>query len=773
MRCRAPSRSSRARTPPSRATSACRRSACCSASASSSTTASSARSRRSTTPARSATARCSSRRGSTPSIRGGRRRSSTPTPAGPTTTCATTPSTCGSRSPSRRTRSSASRGPSTSCRSSPGPSRSASCRRSSSSRSAWTSTWRAAPGRPRPPGGGGGAPDGGGGGGARRARAPALRRLRPRRHPRHPGRPPGRAGALRRRRGRARDHRRRAHRAPARDGRARPAAPRGRDPVPPSRRVQRERHGRLEGARGQGARDRAADGLVPRDQPLLPAPDVRGLALPAVHDGPRPREGGVRRRARRGRQFGAGPPGPRDPLQLDRVQEGPPPVLHRRLPQLGTRARRRVRGSGTVSLRDTRSAEAYARAVARLPGGVNSPVRAMRAIGRTPIFVERAAGAEIVDVDGNRYVDWVCSWGPLIHGPAHPAVLAAVVEAAGRGTTFGAPTVAEVDLADEVARRMAAVPMLRMTSSGTEATMSTIRLARAATGREKLLKFAGAYHGHVDGLLAEAGSGLATQALPASPGVPAAATANPVIVPWNDAAAVRRAFEDHDFAAVLCEPYAANMGLVPPAEGFLELLRERSTETGALLVFDEVITGFRVARGGAQELTAVMPDLVVMGKVLGGGLPAAAYGGRRELRERIAPAGDVYQAGTLSGNPLAVAAGLAALQLLDGAGYVGIESATTRLATGLRRAAGDLPVQVQSVPGLLTVFFSAEPVSDFAGAQACDAKAYARFCRAMLDRGVYPPASQFEAWFPSLAHDERAIDRTIAAAAEAFQDAVL
>jgi len=429
-----------------------------------------------------------------------------------------------------------------------------------------------------------------------------------------------------------------------------------------------------------------------------------------------------------------------------------------------------VSGPVTVSLRDTRSADAYARAVTRLPGGVNSPVRAMRAIGRTPIFVERAAGAEIVDVDGNRYVDWVCSWGPLVHGHAHPDVVAAVVAAAERGTSFGAPTIAEVDLADEVARRMPAVSMLRMTSSGTEAAMSAIRLARAATGREKLLKFAGAYHGHVDGLLAEAGSGLATQALPASPGVPAAATANTVIVPWNDPDAVRAATAQHEFAAILCEPYAANMGLVPPAEGFLELLRDQATATGALLVFDEVITGFRVARGGAQELTGVHPDLVIMGKVIGGGLPAAAYGGRRELMERIAPAGDVYQAGTLSGNPLAVAAGLTALRLLDESAYLRLRSTTDALATGLREAAAaaSVPVTVATAPGLLTVFFSAEPVRDYAGAQACDLDAYAAWCRALLARGVYPPPSQFEAWFPSLAHGTEHVERTVEAAAAAF-----
>src|SRR4051794_36081685 len=317
-----------------------------------------------------------------------------------------------------------------------------------------------------------------------------------------------------------------------------------------------------------------------------------------------------------------------------------------------------------ISLTDARSTELYARALQRLPGGVNSPVRAMGAIGRNPVFIERGHGAEIVDVDGNHYVDYVCSWGPLILGHAHPEVIAAVVAAAERGTTFGAPTQGEVDLADEIVRRMASVEMVRMTSSGTEATMSAVRLARAATGREKILKFAGAYHGHVDGLLAQAGSGLATHGIPASPGVPAAAAAQTVIVPWNDEAALRTAFAEHELAAALCEPYAANMGLVPPTGGFLELLRELCTETGALLVFDEVITGFRIAPGGAQDLTGVLPDLTVMGKVLGGGLPAAAFGGPLSLMERIAPAGDVYQAGTLSGNPLAVAAGRAQLERL-------------------------------------------------------------------------------------------------------------
>jgi glutamate-1-semialdehyde 2,1-aminomutase len=424
-----------------------------------------------------------------------------------------------------------------------------------------------------------------------------------------------------------------------------------------------------------------------------------------------------------------------------------------------------------ASLRDTRSAELYARALAVLPGGVNSPVRAMRAIGRDPLFVVRGSGAELIDADANRYVDWVMSWGPLIAGHAHPEVLAAVIEAAQAGTTFGAPTAGEVELAEEVARRMPAVEMLRMTSSGTEASMSAIRLARAVTGRDPILKFAGTYHGHVDGLLAEAGSGLATQALPASPGVTAAAAAATVIVPFNDFDAVRAAVADHELAAILVEPVPANMGLVPAADGFLDLLRELASASGALLVFDEVISGFRVAAGGAQESTGVLPDLVVMGKVLGGGLPAAAFGGPRVHLERIAPAGDVYQAGTLSGNPLAVAAGKATLALLDEAAYLRLAATTDALANGLREAAGDRPVQVQSVCGLVTVFFSEAPVHDYAGAQACDLEAYGRWCRALLARGVYAPPSQFEAWFPSLAHNDEHLERTLVAAAAAFEEA--
>ncbi len=415
----------------------------------------------------------------------------------------------------------------------------------------------------------------------------------------------------------------------------------------------------------------------------------------------------------------------------------------------------------------TRSADLYARALQVLPGGVNSPVRAMRSIGREhPIFIDRGEGCELVDVDGNRYLDFVGSWGPLILGHANPAVLDAVSAAAARGTSFGAPTAGEAALAEEVCARFESIEMLRLVSSGTEASMSAIRLARAHTGRDRIIKFAGAYHGHVDGLLADAGSGLATQGIPASPGVTAAQAADTAIVPWNDREALAEVLAEGEFAAIIAEPVPANMGVVPPEAGFLEFLRGQADANGALLVLDEVISGFRVARGGAQELYGVSADLTILGKIVGGGLPAAAYGGRRELMQRIAPAGDVYQAGTLSGNPLAVAAGLATLAQLDAAAYERLGELTARLAAGLAAVAENRPLQVSSVPGLLTPFFSAEPVRDFAAAGDCDLDAYARFCNDMLDRGVYPPASQFEAWFVSLAHDEAAIDHVVEAAAE-------
>ncbi len=419
-----------------------------------------------------------------------------------------------------------------------------------------------------------------------------------------------------------------------------------------------------------------------------------------------------------------------------------------------------------------RSEELYARAVRLLPGGVNSPVRAMAAIGRDPVFVARARGAGLEDVDGNRYIDWVCSWGPLIAGHAHPAVVEAVTVAARAGTSFGAPTEAEVELAGEVCDRIPGVEMVRMVNSGTEASMSAIRLARAVTGRDRVLKFAGAYHGHVDGLLADAGSGLATAGIPASPGVPAAQAAATLVVPWNDRDAVETALAENDVAALLAEPYPANMGLVPPDAGFLAFLREGADANGALLVFDEVISGFRVARGGAQEREGVRPDLTVLGKVIGGGLPAAAYGGPEALMTRVAPAGDVYQAGTLSGNPLATAAGLATLALLDAAAYDRLEVLAGALADGLREAAASAGValHVTSAPGLLTPFFQSGPVRDYAGAKEGDAAAHAAFCRAMLARGIYLPPSPFEAWFPSLAHTDEDVERTVEAARDAFAE---
>ena len=424
------------------------------------------------------------------------------------------------------------------------------------------------------------------------------------------------------------------------------------------------------------------------------------------------------------------------------------------------------------SLSATRSAELYARALKLLPGGVNSPVRAMRSIGRDPVFIERGEGAELVDVDGNRYVDYVCSWGPLIAGHAHPDVLAAVEAAARRGTSFGAPTEAEVELAAEVVERVPSAEMVRMTSSGTEASMSALRLARAATGRDPVLKFAGAYHGHVDGLLAEAGSGLATQGIPASPGVTTAQAADTEIVPWSDREAVGRALDERPPAAIICEPFPANMGLVPPAPGFLEFLREAASAAGALLIFDEVISGFRVGRGGAQERSGVTPDLSVLGKVLGGGLPAAAYAGPRTFMEMVAPAGHVYQAGTLSGNPLAVAAGLATLRMLDDGAYAQLERTTRALAQGLAEAGREagLPVKVTWAPGLLTLFFRDGEIANLEDVRGCDMDLHAAFCRRMLELGIYLPPSQYEAWFPSLVHTDEHVERTLEAARSALAE---
>lgn len=410
------------------------------------------------------------------------------------------------------------------------------------------------------------------------------------------------------------------------------------------------------------------------------------------------------------------------------------------------------------------------RARSVLVGGVNSPVRAMRSIDREPIFIDRGEGAYIYDVDGRGYIDLVSSWGALIAGHAHPQVVAAATRAAQAGTSYGAPTVQEVELAELVADRVPSAQMVRMTCSGTEAVMSAVRLARAATERQAIVKFAGAYHGHSDGLLAQAGSGLATQGLPASPGVTEAQAADTIVCEWNDFEALDAALSGRSVAAVLAEPYPANMGFVAPQEGFLSFLRKRASQAGALLIFDEVISGFRVASGGAQQRENVYPDITVLGKIFGGGFPAACYAGSRELMCQIAPEGPVYQAGTLAGNPVAVAAGIATLKLCDESAYQRLSELSNRLAARLASASArcSQPVQVAHTTGLVTVFFADREITDYQTARSCDTRAYAAFCRALLDRGIYVPPSQFEAWFPSLAHTEQHVDEIGAAAEEAF-----
>jgi glutamate-1-semialdehyde 2,1-aminomutase len=423
----------------------------------------------------------------------------------------------------------------------------------------------------------------------------------------------------------------------------------------------------------------------------------------------------------------------------------------------------------------SKSAELFAEAQRHIPGGVNSPVRAFRGVGGTPRFIASGAGAYLTDVDGNRFVDYVLSWGPLILGHAHPAIVAAVTEQAARGTSFGAPTEIETELAQLITMAMPAVELVRFVSSGTEATMSAIRLARAYTKRAKVIKFAGCYHGHADEFLVQAGSGVATLGLPDSPGVPAAATADTLSAPFNDLGAVQALLERHpeQVAAIIVEPVAGNMGLVLPKDGFLQGLRDLADQHGALLVFDEVMTGFRVAEGGAQARYGITPDLTCLGKVIGGGLPAAAYGGRREIMQQIAPAGPVYQAGTLSGNPLAMAAGIATLRAISMPGaFDRLEQITTRLRDGFAQAAeqAGVPIQAAAAGSMWGFFFAAEPVHDYASAkQHADTARYGRFFHAMLERGVYLAPSQFEAAFVSLAHDDAAVEQTLAAAREALE----
>jgi len=418
-----------------------------------------------------------------------------------------------------------------------------------------------------------------------------------------------------------------------------------------------------------------------------------------------------------------------------------------------------------------RSEALFQRARAVMPGGVSSPVRAFRAVGGTPRFIRRAAGAHIEDVDGNRYVDYVGSWGPMILGHAHPRVVEAVRRTALDGLSFGAPTELEAELAELVVEAVPSVAKVRFVSSGTEAAMSAVRLARGATGRDGVIKFAGCYHGHSDMLLAQAGSGVATLGLPDSPGVPAAAVASTFTAPYNDLAAVAGIFDAvrGGVAAVIVEPVAGNMGLVPPEPGFLSGLRNLTTRHGAVLIFDEVMTGFRVARGGAQALYGITPDLTCFGKVIGGGMPVGAYGGRVDLMDRVAPEGPVYQAGTLSGNPLGMAAGIATLRELGQPGaYERLEGLAARLAAGMASTAAEagVPVFQTRVGSMLGLFFTSGRVRDFETARASDADRYARFFRGMLERGHAFAPSQFEAAFMSLAHTEADIDATVRAAAE-------
>jgi glutamate-1-semialdehyde 2,1-aminomutase len=420
-----------------------------------------------------------------------------------------------------------------------------------------------------------------------------------------------------------------------------------------------------------------------------------------------------------------------------------------------------------------RSEELFSKAIDLIPGGVNSPVRAFRGVGGTPRFIKSARGAHITDVDGRSYIDYVGSWGPMILGHADEEVVAALQEVAAGGTSFGAPTELEVDLAQEVVDAVPSIEMVRMVSSGTEATMSAIRLARGVTGRTKLIKFEGCYHGHADSLLVKAGSGVATLGLPDSPGVPAALAENTITLPFNNVATLEEVFnEQKDIAAVIIEPVVGNMGCVPPQPGYLEAVRKLSKANGALLIFDEVMTGFRVARGGAQELYNITPDITTLGKIIGGGLPVGAYGGSRELMNHIAPAGPIYQAGTLSGNPLSMTAGLVTLRRLrDKSVYNRLENSSRTLCEGLAAVAQETGIKTitNRVGSMWTNFFTDEPVIDWHTANRSNRERYAAFFHAMLNEGVYLAPSQFEAAFVSLAHTDDVIDQTLNAATKSLR----
>jgi glutamate-1-semialdehyde 2,1-aminomutase len=425
-------------------------------------------------------------------------------------------------------------------------------------------------------------------------------------------------------------------------------------------------------------------------------------------------------------------------------------------------------------MRTIKSSRLFSRAVKILPGGVNSPVRAFKAVGGSPLFIQRAYGARLQDVDGNEFIDYVMSWGPLIHGHAPRGLTKALAAAARHGTSYGAPSPLEVTLGERVRELMPSLERVRFVSSGTEATMSAVRVARAATGREKIVKFEGCYHGHADAFLVQAGSGALTLGVPTSPGVTRAAASDTLPASYNDLESVRRVFEANrgQIAALIVEPIAGNMGVVPPADGFLRGLRELCSAHGALLIFDEIISGFRAAPGGAQALAGIRPDLTCLGKIIGGGLPVGAYGGRADLMNLVSPAGPVYQAGTLSGNPLAMTAGIWCLDRLTPRLYRNLAALGTRLAGGLAdaaRAAG-VPLQVNAFGSLLTPFFTDTAVRDYQSAIKANTERYARFFRGVMARGIYPPPSQFEAWFLSAAHTVRDVDRTIAAAREAMKE---